>query len=161
MHTPSETTVFVVVLVLGIVALQAVIWIPIIIWWRHKSRAAQARLAAAIESEPLIRAPEKGNYRGATAPGYPVVKNSGVIALTTRRLVFITLTGKSIEIPLAEITGVRESKVFKAAATGGVMHLIVRVPSGEIGFFVPDNAAWINAIMTARQQGNRPISGHQ
>jgi hypothetical protein len=148
-HTAWSIVAFVFALLLGIAALQAMIWIPIIMWWRRRSRAARAQLAAAIESETVLRPPEKGNYRGATATGYPFVKNNGVIALTRRRLVFLTLTGKWIEIPLAEITGLRESKVFMASAAGGAMHLVIRIRSGEIGFFVSDNAAWINALRNA------------
>jgi hypothetical protein len=68
--------------------------------------------------------------------------------LTDRRLVFITLTGKIIDIPCAEITGVREAKVFKAAVRGGRSHLIVQIPTGEIAFYVSSNADWINAIRT-------------
>ena len=121
----------------------------IIVWWRRRFRAAQARLAAGLDAETLVRPPEKGNYRGATAPEYPLVVNSGVIALITRRLVFATLTGKTIEIPLTEITAVRESKVFKAAAVAGRSHLIICTAAGEIAFFVPDNAAWTAAIANA------------
>jgi hypothetical protein len=155
-HSASTIIFFVFALVLGIAAIQALVWIPIIVWWRRRSRAARAQLAVAIESETVVRPPEKGTYRGATAPGYPVVRNSGVITLTGRRLVFLTLTGKTIDIPVNEITGLREAKVFKASAAGGKNHLIIQTPSGEIGFFVPDNAAWMNAITSVRQQWDRP-----
>ena len=50
-----------------------------ILWWRRKSGAAAARLAAAIESETVLRPPEKAIYRGTTAPGYPGVNNNGTI----------------------------------------------------------------------------------
>jgi hypothetical protein len=145
-HTGWKVAEFVVLLVLGIAAVQALIWIPIIAWWRRRSRAAKARLAAEIESETPIRPPEKGLYRGATAPGYPGVNNNGTIALTARRLVFITLTGKLIEIPVSDIVGVREAKVFKSSVRGGRSHLIVQLPSGEVAFYVASNADWIAAI---------------
>ena len=148
MHNAWGAVEFVVLLVLGIAAVQALIWIPIIIWWRRRARDAKARLAAAIESEATIRPPEKAIYRGATAPGYPAVNNNGTIALTDHRLIFITLTGKVIDIPCAEITGVREAKVFKAAVRGGRSHLIVQIPTGEIAFYVSSNADWINAVRT-------------
>jgi hypothetical protein len=141
---------FVALLVAGIAALQALIWIPIILRWRRKSRAAAAQLASAIESETVVRPPEKGIYRGATAPGYPGVNNNGTIALTDRRLMFLTITGKIIEIPRTEIIGVRESKAFKGAVRGGRSHLIVQIPSGEIGFYVSANVDWINALTTLK-----------
>jgi hypothetical protein len=143
-----NTATFVVVLVAGILAAQLIVWIPIIVWFRRRSRTVTSRLAAQIQSETVIRPPEKASYRGATAPGYPVVKNDGVIALTRRRLIFHSLTGKSIEVPVAEIVGVREAKVFKRAVTAGRQHLIVQTPSGEIGFYVRDNAAWIASLTT-------------
>jgi len=138
--------VFVVLLVVGILVLQALIWIPIIVWFRRRSRRVAAELALELEGEQVVRPPEKGNYRGATAPGYPVVKNNGLIALTQRRLVFRTLTGKAIEIPVDAITGVREAAVFKGSVVGGRTHLIVETAAGEIGFYVPDNAGWTAAL---------------
>ena len=141
-----STAVFVVLLVLGILAVQVLIWIPIIVWFRRRSRRVAAELATELQSETVVRPPEKGNYRGSTAPGYPVVKNNGLIALTQRRLVFRTLTGKAIEIPVDAITGVREAAVFKGSVVGGRTHLIVETAAGEIGFYVPDNAGWTAAL---------------
>jgi len=149
-----STAASVTALVLGVVAVNLVIWVPIIVWFRRRTRAAYARLAATIGAENVLCPPERGNYRGATAAGYPMVNNSAVIALTDRRLVCITITGKAIEIPLEKVTGVREAKVFRASAVGGRSHLVVGVPSGEIGFFVSNNNVWINAIHNAvRHQG--------
>ncbi|HXS87542.1 MAG TPA: hypothetical protein VN741_18095 [Mycobacterium sp.] len=146
MHNGWKVAEFIALLVLAIAAVQALIWIPIIVWWRRRARAAKERLAVAIESETRIRPPEKALYRGATAPGYPVVNNNGTIALTARRLVFITLTGKLIDIPVSEIVGVREAKVFKTSVRGGRSHLIVELPAGEVAFYLTSNADWIAAI---------------
>jgi hypothetical protein len=33
---------------------------------------------------------------------------------------------------------------------GGRSHLIVQIPTGEIGFYVSSNADWINAITSLR-----------
>jgi len=144
-----SATAFVVILVLGIAAINAVIWIPVILWFRRRTRNAYATLADSIEGETVLRPPEKGNYRGATAAGVPMVNNNAVIALTNRRLVCITVTGKTIEIPTTTITGAREAKVFKSSVAGGRMHLVVAVRSGEVGFFVSDNACWLRAIRDA------------
>ncbi|HEY9303629.1 MAG TPA: hypothetical protein VIO95_04990 [Mycobacterium sp.] len=148
MHGAWSITAFVALLVLGIAAVQGLIWIPIIMWMRRKRRASVAALALAMESETVVRPPEKGVYRGSTAPGYPIVNNNGTIALTKRRLVFTTVTGKTIEIPTAEITGVREAKVFKTAVRGGRTHLVIQTRSGEIGFYVPNVADWMGAVRT-------------
>src|ERR1700761_4863726 len=87
-------------IVLGVVAVNVVIWIPVILWFRRRPREARARLAAAIDGETVICPPEKGNYRGSTAPGYPMVNNNAVIALTDRKLICITVTGKEIQVPV-------------------------------------------------------------
>src|SRR5690242_8997756 len=95
--------VFVILLLLGIAVVQGIVWTVIIVWWRRRTRTGKAQLTAELEAETLLRQPEKGTYRGATAPGYPIVKNNGVIALSSRRLVFLTVTGKRIEIAVADI----------------------------------------------------------
>jgi hypothetical protein len=93
-----NTTVLVVAIVVGILIVQVLVWIPIV-WFRRRSRVVAGGLATEIEGETVVRAPEKGVYRGATAPGYPVVKSSGLIALTRRQVVFRTPTGKAIDVP--------------------------------------------------------------
>ncbi len=67
------------------------------------------------------------------------------------RLIFVTLTGKLIDIPVADIVGLREAKVFKSSVRGGPSHLIVRLRSGEVAFYVLSNADWINAITSLRK----------
>ena len=116
-------------------------------WLRRRSAAAAEQVAAELAGEGVLLGPEKGSYRGATAPGYPTVKNTGVIALTRRRLVFRTLTGKSIEVPVDAITGVREATVFKGSVVGGQQHLVVTTAAGEIGFYVFSGiGAWVAAL---------------
>jgi hypothetical protein len=144
-----NTAMHVALIVGGVLVVLIAVWIPIIVWLRRRGRAVAGQLATDIEGEAIVRAPEKGSYRGATAPGYPVVKNTGLIALTRRRLVFRTLTGKVIEIPVETITGVREATVFKGSVVGGHKHLIVQTAAGEIGFFVFSGTdSWIAALST-------------
>lgn len=144
-----NTALFVVLLVVGIVALLVLIWIPIMVWLRRRSSATAEQLSAEIEGESVLRMPEKGYYRGSTAPGFPAVKNTGLIALTQRRLVFRTLTGHLIEVPVESITGVREAAVFSGSVVGGQAHLIVQTSAGEIGFYVFAGIAdWIAALET-------------
>ncbi len=116
-------------------------------WLRRRAEAAGMQLSTDLEGEDVVLPPEQGSYRGATAPGFPKVKNTGLIALTRRRLVFRTLTGKTIEVPVASITGVREAGVFKGSVVGGQTHLIVVTTTGEIGFFVfSGNGQWLAAL---------------
>ena len=148
-------TVFVILLVVGILAVLVLIWVPIVVWLRRRSGSAAMELAIEIQGETVLRPPEKGSYRGATAAGYPVVKNTGLIALTQRRLVFRTLTGKTIDVPVASITGVRESTVFKGSVVGGQTHLVVETAAGEIGFYVFSGIAPWTAALAALASGRQ------
>lgn len=116
-------------------------------WLRRRAEAASSQLAAELEGEGFVLRPEKGSYRGATAAGFPKVKNTGLIALTRSRLVFRSLTGKTVEVPVASITGVREATVFKGSVVGGQTHLIVVTAAGEIGFYVFSGIGpWVSAL---------------
>ena len=130
------------------------VWGSILVWFRRRRRVIARRLDSAIAAETIIRSPEPVSYRGATVAGYPIVNNDGMIALSRRRLVFQTLTGKVIEGPVTEIAGVREADAFKTAKTAARQHLIIQTSPGEIGFYVGDNAAWVASLTTV---GARPI----
>jgi hypothetical protein len=153
--TPLQT----VLLVLGILGLQLVVWVPIIIWWKRRTRALKAALPAEalIDGEHLRRGPESANYRGASA-GYTRVKGNGVLVLTDRQLHFRKLTGGRIDVPLAEIVGVREARWFQGS--GGQTHLILQLQSGaEVAFIVTDLPGWRaalrDALATAAPSGER------
>ena len=140
---------FVVVLIASIVAVLAAVGGGIFLLYRRRYRAAMDSVNAELDADSVLRPWEKGVYRGATAPGYPTVRNNGRIALTRRRLVFVTVTGATITIPLATLTGLGLSKVFKGAVTGGWTHLVLRTASGDIGFYVPDPDAWLATLSQA------------
>jgi hypothetical protein len=144
-----STTAIVVVTVVAIVVVMALTLVPVVRWLRKRNVVTAAELQSEIAGEQVVRPPERGSYRGATVPGYPTVKNTGLIALTRRRLVFRTLTGTLIEVPVDSITGVREATVFKGSVVGGQKHLIVQTAAGEIGFYVFSGIGeWIAALTT-------------
>jgi hypothetical protein len=148
-----STTVLVVLIVMGVLAILVVVWVPIIIWLRRRNQRVTEQLQREIEGEVVIRPPEKGSYRGATAPGYPVAKGNCMIALTRRRLVVRMLVGNGFEVPVETITGVRDATVFKGAVTGGYKHLIVQTAAGEIAFFVWEGIADWAAALTSLTPG--------
>src|SRR5438552_2314547 len=84
------TPLMIVLLVLGILGLQVLLWVPLVLWMRKKSarllEALREELAAG--GERAIRGPEPAFYGGASGVGYPEVKGNGVIVLTDRRLAF-------------------------------------------------------------------------
>ena len=142
----------VVLLVLGILTAQVLIWIPIILWMKRRS----AQLVASLRDELVgagespSRGPEAAVYRGGTH-GYSKVKGNGVIALTARRLVFRKLVGAGLEVPLDQVTGLREDKWFLRAYRGGRLHLILQMKGGgEVGFMVADHAGWMAALHAMR-----------
>jgi len=137
---------FVVTLVLGIALVLILVATPFVVVFRRRYRQAATELNSTLEHETILIPLSKGVYRGSTAPGYPNVKNNGRMALTRSRLVFLTLTGKTVEIPLSTITGLAQSPSFKGSIAGGWVHLIVRTSDGETGFYTSDNAVWLRAL---------------
>ncbi|EHB47755.1 hypothetical protein MycrhDRAFT_5881 [Mycolicibacterium rhodesiae JS60] len=148
----------IVLIVVGVAIVLALIVLPIVLIYRNKYRAAAQQLDTELAAETIIRPLEKGNYRGATAPGFPTVKNSGRIALTRRRVVFVTFTGTTISVPLDTITGLRRSTVFKGSVVGGWTHLVLRTAGGEVGFYVPDTSAWLQALGEATGLTPDPVA---
>ncbi len=127
----------------------AIAFVLLIAWLRRRAAGTRDALSAELTTEPAIRGPEQALYRSGSGP-YPRVKGNGYLALTRDRLVFRILVGKSVAVPLSEITGLREEKWFRGSRTGGHVHLVVETTQGELAFFTSDNAAWIAAIETAR-----------
>ena len=141
------SAVKIVLLVLGILSLQALILIPVILWLRRRSArlTTELREELAAAGERVTRGPEAAVYRGAT-DRYPQVKGNGIIALTDRRLIFRPLMGRHLELSLDQLTGVREEKWFLRSYNGR-MHLILRMKDGaEVGFMVADHPAWMAAL---------------
>ena len=136
------------VLVGIIVAFLALTLVPIVIVAKRNSRRVRSELPAIVAGEGALRGPENALYRSGSGP-YPKVKGNGVLVLTEERLLFRILVGRSVDIPVGEITGVREAKTFRGNWSGGRRHLIVQTGAGEVGFFVEDNAAWMAAITSA------------
>ena len=153
-----DIAIHVILLVVGIAIVLALIALPFVLVYRNKYRGAARQLDTELATETVIRPFEKGNYRGATAPGFPTVKNSGRIALTRRRIVFLSLTGTTISDPLDTIIGLRQSTVFKGSVVGGWTHLVVRTAAGEIGFYVPDTTVWLQALGEATGLTPDPVS---
>jgi hypothetical protein len=137
----------IVLLVLGILGAQAILWVLVLLWLKRK--AASAAIAVhdqlARSGEHIERAPESAVYRGASSR-FSKVKGNGVIALTDRRLVFRKLFGSEIEVARGEIVALREDKWFLRAYCGRT-HLILKLADDtEIGFIVRDHAAWMAAL---------------
>jgi hypothetical protein len=135
-------------LVVGILAINALLWVFLLRWVKRLTVQGQQDLGdrLARSGEPVVIPPCPGVYRGGTGR-FGKVKGNAVVALTEQRLVFRKLLGDAGEIPLGEVVAVRADKWFRRAWSGGRLHLILRLRDGtEVGFFVPDHAAWKAAV---------------
>jgi hypothetical protein len=142
----------VVLVLLAVILVQAAVLVPLVLRWRRGSAAFLTDFhdSARASGERIVAGPEKGLYRGGTAP-YGSVKGNGTIVLTDRRLVFRKLTGGVVEVPVAKIAGVRTSAGFRGSRVGGMTHLVVdTVDHAEIGFFVNDLGSWERAISSVK-----------
>lgn len=135
----TNTALFVVALVGGILLLQLLIWIPFTIWFRRRSREEVEALGRELmaKGESLTLGPEAALYRGSNA-GHGIVRGNALIALTNKRLLIRRLVGDPIEVRVGEIAGVRETKWF-LGGRGARMHLVFRLPGGgELGVMLID-----------------------
>jgi hypothetical protein len=142
------TGVWIALLLMIIAGIQAGIWIPLLLWFRRRTRKWKASLQSEIASsgETLVLGPERGLYGGASF-GYPQVRGNGVMVLTDKRLLFRKLTGGIIEIALSDVAGMREDKVFLSSVRAGRIYLILQLKDrAEVGFIVHDHPAWMAAL---------------
>ncbi len=143
-----DTGLLVLVILLGVGLIQAAVLILLVRAWRTRANRflAEFQARAAASGERFIAGPESASYRGGTRP-YSAVKGNGTIILTDRRLVFRKLTGGMVEVPVANIIGIRQEKGFRGSRVGGMTHLVVStIDPAEIGFFVKDIDAWERAL---------------
>lgn len=135
-------------MVVGIVLVVAVVNViaSVAVRARAGSLAEDLKTQVTSSGETLVLGPVSGIYRGASAPGFSRVKGNAAIALSDVRLVMRKVTGPLIEIPRSSIASVRQDKVFRGSVVAGQSHVIVGVPGGEVGFFVPDPDTWEDAL---------------
>jgi hypothetical protein len=143
-----DTARQVALILLAVVAVQALVWIPILRWAKKKRARILAELREELASsgERVDRGPEPVRYSGATAV-YSGVSNTAIAALTDRRLVIHALMGRRVELPVTKITGVREEKMFRGQVHGGSVHVVIATSDpAEIGLRVTDTAGWVSAL---------------
>jgi len=137
----------VVLLVLGILALNVALWIPILLWLRARTRALIAALARDLDAsgERTLVAPESALYGGATGP-HPRARGNAVVALTDRRLVVRRLVGVGFEIARDDITAAREAPSFLGRARGTPFVVLTARDGSEVGLLVREHRAWLAAL---------------
>lgn len=143
------TVAQVVLLVSGILVLEALIWIPLVVWAKRRCvRLAESiRESVAVSGERFLIEPEPALFRGSSAH-YGAVKGNCVIALTDRNVIFQKLVGGEMtRIPTADIADVTQNKWFLRSYRNGREHLILTLEDGtQVGFMVEDHALWMRML---------------
>jgi hypothetical protein len=140
------STLQIVLLVAGILFIQALTWIMISRWVKRRTEAIKSRMYKQYCSGNgrFIIEPKSALYRGADT-WFGNVKGNGVICLTENSLIFEKITGQKIELNRVEIIEVTVEDWFKGKpsfATGG-KHLVIKAKDGNrIGFLVRNAEQW-------------------
>lgn len=129
-----------VLLVVGILASLGVVFG--LIRKRQNQMILLLQRVLAASGEKLVLAPERASYRGALKI-FSSVKSSGVLALTSQRVIFQPILGSEIKIPVKEIKQITGDKWFLKNYHGGHLHLIIHTANGnQIGFITADFIKW-------------------
>ncbi|GAA3829084.1 hypothetical protein [Nocardioides panacisoli] len=142
-----HVVVFVVLLVLGILAINGVVWGIVLTALSRRRRARMAELQAdlAATGDRVVLGPDRGNYCGGTGD-FPRVANNSLLTLTTADLLIHPYLGRAVTVPVAAITGVRVEKAWNGRVVAGKHFLVVSSDHGEVGLFAPDPDRWRSAI---------------
>lgn len=142
------TSTQIILLVVGILAIDLIILILIFGWIKRKSASLieSVRNELMIRGEKTIRGPETAIYRGGTGNSSKI-KGNGLIVLTNRSLIFKKIIGQGLEISLEQIKNLRQDKWFLNSYRNGRFHLILQLKNGdEIGFIVQNHSVWLEEI---------------
>ena len=143
------TSTQIVWLVIGILVLEALIWIPIVIWMRRKSAVMiqETKDSIMLSGEHILIGPESILFRKPMFGRFGVVGGNAMATLTEKRLIIAPLAGSKIEIPLPDIAEVKESKWFRGSARGGYTHVILKLQDGrEFALLVKDPERWMEGL---------------
>lgn len=144
------TTAQVLLLIGGILLVQALIWSIIFRWIRFKTkliiRAMEGRLRR--EDRRVVIRPQPSLYRGSYAQ-FGNIKGNGVICLTEDSLIFEKLTGQEITINRADIVDATVENSFrgKPSFASGGRHLVVHTGVGNRIAFLMKNAEFWAATL--------------
>ncbi|MEW6076439.1 MAG: hypothetical protein AB1724_01360 [Thermodesulfobacteriota bacterium] len=139
----------IVLLVAGILVVQAAMWLAFYRWLKRRmAEVGDGMRRQYGGSGKFVMEPRSALYRGADAR-FGNVKGNGMICLTEEALVFEKAIGRKIEIRRVEITEATVTDWFKGKtsfATGG-RHLVIRTRDGNrIGFLVRDAELWAEKV---------------
>ncbi len=151
----SDTITFVVLLVLGILAINVAVWSVVLFFLRRRTRQIAAEWAA--QGLGFRRGPEMATYRGHASVAIPA-RGNGLLALTDRDLRLMRIVPRrEFVIPLAQITKIEQVRAWKGSYKAGRPVIVVyyhdtgtsTAQDDAIGFSVRDSQAWLEALNAA------------
>jgi hypothetical protein len=145
--------VFVLVLVAGIVAVNATIWGVLVFWLRRRIRRATAEWAA--QGIAVLKGPGTANYIG-HASDKMSLRGTGSLILTDRDLRFMRIVPRrEYVVQLAQITHLEQMRAWKGDYRARHPVVVVHYHDSAtarddaIGFSVRHAQDWLNAINAA------------
>jgi hypothetical protein len=147
------TSTQIVWLVIGILVLEALIWIPIVIWMRRKSAVMvqETKDSIMLSGEHVVLGPESILFRKPMFRRFGVVGGNAMATLTEKRIIITPLAGSKLEIPLPDIAEVKEGKWYRGSARGGLTHVILKLQDGkEYALQVKDPKPWMAGLESRR-----------
>ena len=111
--------------------------------WRRRHRDQQAQQYPA--GEQPLRGPERAYFQR-LAGDYPPVSSNGRLTLTATHLIFTSVIGTDVSVPLRDVEAARQQQIRRFHRGGHDSQLVIATRSGQIGFLVSDPAAWAGAI---------------
>lgn len=136
-------------LVVGILILEAIIWVPIVILMRRRSGglAEEEKRTILLAGERAIVGPESIIFSKPMFRRIGAISGNTVAVLTQERMIITPLVGSKVEIPLADIIEVKESKWFRGSYRGGLTNVILKLQDGsEVSLLVKDPKPWMEGL---------------
>lgn len=149
----SSTITFVVLLVAGILAINAVVWGVVLFFLRRRTRQIAAEWAA--QGLSFRKGPEMATYRGHASVAIPA-RGNALLGLTDRDLRLIRIVPRrEFVVPLAQITKIEQVRAWKGSYKAGRPVIVVyyhdtsTAQDDAIGFSVRNSQAWLEALNAA------------
>lgn len=136
-------------LALGILGVQALIWIPIVVWLERRGRWATAATRERVEhsGEPMLIEAQTVEYCHLGLQKIGIQRTRASVAITRQRVIVTPHFGSGDDIPLKEIAEVKGNKWFRSFYRNGQTFVILKLRDGrEVGFLTRDAQRWIRTL---------------
>lgn len=132
--------------------------------WRRHPQDQQGRPGGTGEQpgpggtgEQPLRGPQRAYFQRLSGD-YPKVSSTGRLTLTATHVVFSSVIGVSVSVPLTDVAQARDQEIRRFHVGGHDSQLVISTASGEIGFLLKDPAGWAAAIGGQLPAGGGPAA---